>query len=264
MVGKKLRKAYVYLLLAFFYLPIAVLVVYSFNENRTNRIWGGFSLRWYAALFSDRQILSALYYTLLCAALATLVSTVIGTASAIAIDAMEGRSRSLYLNLNYIPVINPDIVTGISMLLVFASAGIRLGMATMLIAHITFCTPYVILSILPKLKQMDRHLVEAALDLGATPMQALFKVVLPDIRAGVSTGALLAFTLSVDDFAISFFNTGSGVTNLSIYVYSAAKKGISPEVNALSTVMILSVAILLFIVNKRSLNNNTSAKGEKL
>jgi len=259
MVGK-LRKAYVWLVLAFFYTPIAVLIVYSFNENKTNRIWGGFSLRWYRALLVDKDIHSALYYTLLCAVLATIISTVIGTLAAVGINAMKGRMRSAFLNVNYIPVINPDIVMAISLLLVFVSAKVKLGFGTLLIAHITFCIPYVILSVLPKLSQMDRHLTEAALDLGATPRQAFIKVVFPEIRIGITTGALLAFTLSIDDFAVSFFNTGPGVSNLSIYVYSAAKRGISPEVNALSTIMLLVVSFLLLIINRRSIQMN--AKGD--
>ncbi|MCL1804001.1 MAG: ABC transporter permease [Eubacteriaceae bacterium] len=259
---KRLEKAYIYALLFFLYAPIGVLIVYSFNQNKTNRVWGGFSLRWYIALFNNRDIMSALYYTLLCAVLATIISTIIGTFTAIAVDSLDGLMRVVYVNLNYIPVINTDIVTGISMMLAFAFAKIKFGFATMLIAHISFCIPYVILSVLPKLKQMDPNMVEAALDLGATPWQAFYKIVLPDISVGITTGALLAFTLSIDDFVISFFNTGSGVTNLSIYVYSAAKKGISPEINALSTIMILVVTALLAIINKRALSNN-SKRGEK-
>jgi spermidine/putrescine transport system permease protein len=248
---KKLEKLYIYFILAFFYAPILVLIVYSFNDNRSNRVWGGFSFRWYIQLFQNRLIMSALYYTVLCAVLATVISTVLGTISAIGIYSFRERTKGLLLWVNDIPVVNPDIVTGISLLLVFSAMDLKLGFLTMLISHITFCTPYVMLSVLPKLKQMDRHLLEAALDLGASPMYALSKVVLPEIQVGITTGAILAFTLSIDDFVISFFNTGAGVTNLSIYIYSAAKKGISPEVNALSTLMILSVMILLFIVNKR-------------
>ncbi len=175
---------------------------------------------------------------------------------------MKDRSKKLLLNVNYLPVINPDIVTGISLMLVFSVFTIQAGLVTMLIAHITFCIPYVILSVLPKLKQMDRHLVEAAMDLGATPLYTLRHIIIPEIKPGIVTGALLAFTLSIDDFVISFFNTGGGVTNLSIYIYSAAKRGISPEINALSTIMILTVTLLLIVINRRADKTQTE-KGDR-
>ncbi|MCL1913972.1 MAG: ABC transporter permease [Eubacteriaceae bacterium] len=251
---KKLQNLYIYLVLVFLYAPILVLAVYSFNASKSNRVWGGFSLKWYVALFSDREIMSALYYTLMCAIAATVVSTIIGTISAIGMHALNDfpRIKAFALNINYLPVINPDIVTGISLMLVFSFASARMGFVTMLISHITFCVPYVVLSVLPKLNQMDKHLIEAAMDLGASPMFALRKIVLPEIYSGIVTGALLAFTLSIDDFVISFFNTGSGVSNLSIFIYSAARRGISPEVNALSTLMVLCVSILLVVANLRS------------
>ena len=249
---KVFKKVYLYLVLFFLYAPIAVLAFYSFNASRTSKVWGGFSLKWYQSLFQNGEILSALFYTLLVAVLASLISTVVGTVSAIGLHAMKEKQRNILLNVNYLPVINPDIVTGISLMLVFAFASVKPGLLTMLIAHITFCIPYVILSVLPKLKQMDKHLVEAAMDLGATPRYTLRNIVLPEIMPGIMTGMMLAFTLSLDDFVISFFTTGNGVSNLSIYVYSAAKRGISPEINALSTLMILTVSILLFFINRRA------------
>src|SRR5690606_23509295 len=179
----------------------------------------------------------ALYYTLLIAVLSSIISTIIGTFAAIGIYGMPGISKKIVLNLNYLPVLNPDIVTAVSLMTLFRFVRIEFGFITMLLSHITFCIPYVILSILPKLKQMNEHLAEAAMDLGATPFYALRKVIIPEIKPGIVTGALLAFTLSIDDFVISFFNKGAGVTNLSIEVYSMARLGINPVINALSSLM---------------------------
>ncbi len=259
---KFLKKAYTYLVLIFLYAPVVVMAVYSFNENRSSKNWGGFSLRWYESLFQNEEILTALYYTLIVAVLACVISTIVGTISAIGIYFLSGKVRSMMLNVNYLPVINPDIVTGISMMLLFGYFHIKQGFVTMLIAHITFCIPYVVLSVLPKLNQMDKHMLEAAMDLGATPAQTLRKIVLPEVLPGIVSGALMAFTLSIDDFVISFFSTGSGVTNLSIYVYSAAKRGISPEINALSTLMIITVSALLAVVNFGS-NKKSLEKGDR-
>lgn len=253
---------YIYLIMFFFYAPILLLIVYSFNASRSGGVWGGFTLKWYEQLFKNSQLLTALYYTFLCAVFATVISTVAGTISAVALHFMRDRTKNLLLNINHLPVINPDIITGISMMLVFSLISIDMGFITMLIAHITFCIPYVILSVLPKLRQMDKNMIEASLDLGASPIYTLRKVIIPEIAPGITTGALLAFTLSIDDFVISFFNTGSGVTNLSIYVYTAAKRGISPEINALSTIMILTVSVLLVIINRRT-DNNPKKKGDR-
>lgn len=258
-----LRNLYLYLVLLFLYAPIIVLMVYSFNASKSRGQWGGFTLDWYSRLFADTNIQSALYYTLLVAVLATIISTIVGTISSIGIFLYGNRAQKLMLNINYIPVINPDIVTGVSMMILFAVISMRQGFATMLIAHITFCIPYVILSVLPKLRQMDVNLIEAAMDLGAKPWQIIAKVVLAEIRPGIITGLLFAFTLSIDDFVISFFTTGSGVSNLSIYVYSMAKRGISPEINALSTIMILTVTLLLFVINKRN-NKKLKTTGERI
>ncbi|NLM69210.1 MAG: ABC transporter permease [Firmicutes bacterium] len=250
------KKCYVSIIFAFLYAPILVLTLYSFNDSRSRGNWGGFTLRWYSELFQNRQILSSLYNTVMIAVLSAVIATVIGTAAAIGLHALQGYKRKVVMNLTYIPVINPDIVTGISLMLLFVFSNLKLGFLTMLLAHITFNIPYVILSVLPKLKQLDSNLYEAALDLGATPWYAFRHVILPEIMPGVVTGLLLAFTLSIDDFVISFFTTGSGVANLSITVYSMARLGINPTINAVSTLMFLSVLILLIVVNLRTNKDN--------
>ena len=249
---KFLKKAYVYLIFIFLYAPIGILIIYSFNDSRSRGAWGGFTLRWYSELIKDRQIMNALYYTLAIAVIASIVATIVGIAAAIGIFSMKKFKRELMLNINHLPILNPDIVTGLAMMLLFASVKLPLGFLSMLLAHITFCIPYVILSIMPKLKQMNKHLYEAALDLGATPFYAFKRVIMPEIMPGVITGFLLALTLSIDDFVISFFTTGNGVTNLSITVESMARRGISPKLNALSTLMFLAVLLLLIVVNIRT------------
>ena len=260
-----LKKSYVFLIFAFLYAPILVLIVFSFNESKSRANWEGFTLNWYMELFKDRQIMSALYYTLLIAVLSSIIATLIGIVASIGIFSMKKRPQSLVLNINYLPILNPDIVTGISLMVLFIFAKMPLGFVTMLLAHITFNIPYVILSIMPKLKQMNKHLYEAALDLGANPMEAFWKVILPEIMPGIITGFLLAFTLSLDDFVISFFTTGSGVNNLSIVIYGMARRGISPKINALSTLMFISVLLLLIVVNLRMSKDNPErrTKNEK-
>lgn len=253
-----IRRIYLGLVYGFLYAPILILIVFSFNSGKRGGRFQEFTLKWYGELFQDQQIMKALTYTLLIAALASIIATVIGTLAAYGIH----RYRSLWLKrsvlyLNNIPILNPDIVTGVALMVWFALLfkgvfGIRNGFFTLLVAHITFCIPYVILSVLPKLKQMAKDTVEAAMDLGATPMQAFWKVVIPEIFPGIISGALIAFTLSIDDFVVSFFTTGSGIQNLSISIYSMARKGISPKINALSTLMFVSVIVLLLLVNKRS------------
>jgi len=246
------KKLYLFIIFLFLYAPVATLIVFSFNNSKSRAHWDGFTLKWYGELFQDRQIMSSLYYTLAIALLSSLIATVIGTAAAIGIHNMGRIPRSLVMNLTYLPVLNPDIVTGISLMILFIFMQMKLGFLTLLLAHITFNIPYIILSVLPKLKQLNKHLYEAALDLGSVPLHAFRKVILPEILPGVITGFLLAFTLSLDDFIISFFTTGSGVSTLSITVYSMARRGINPKINALSTLMFLVVLILLLIINKRS------------
>lgn len=254
MVIRFFKKCYVGLVLMFLYAPIVVLVVFSFNNSKSRGNWSGFTLKWYLEMFQDRNIMSALYYTIVIAILSATIATIIGLVTAIGIHNMGRINKSIVMNLTYLPVLNPDIVTGISLMVLYIFMKLELGFLTMLIAHITFNIPYVILSILPKLKQMNKHLYEAALDLGATPLHAFWKVILPEIMPGVVTGFILAFTLSIDDFVISFFTTGAGVSNLSILIYSMARRGISPTINALSTLMFVSVLLLLLLVNRRKNN----------
>lgn len=248
-------KLYLILIFIFLYAPIAVLIVFSFNDSKSMATWNGFTLKWYYQLFNNTRILRALYYTIGIAVASSIIATIIGTISAIGIHKSKGFKKKILLNINYIPVLNPDIVTGISLMclfIVFRSIfNVHFGLVTMLLAHITFNIPYVILSVLPKLKQLPQNLEEAALDLGASPSYALRKVILPQIKPGIISGFLIAFTMSVDDFVISFFTTGSGVTNLSIEIYSMAKRGIKPEINALSTLMFAVVLILLLFMNRK-------------
>lgn len=255
MVEKSLKRLYTFLIFAFLYAPIIVLIIFSFNDSKSRGSWSGFTLRWYIELFKDREVLRALYNTLLVAISSSVISTIFGTIAAIGIYNMPGISKKIVLNLNYLPVLNPDIVTAVSLMTLFRMFKLEFGIITMLLSHITFCLPYVILSILPKLKQMNKHLAEAAMDLGATPFYALRKVVIPEIMPGIVTGALMAFTLSIDDFVISFFNTGIGVSNLSITIFSMARRGINPVINALSTLMFVGLLILLIIINRRTDEN---------
>lgn len=213
--------------------------------------WGGFTFKWYKQLIHNQSIMSALYYTLVVAIISSVVATIVGTISAIGIHKMSGRNRKLILNINYLPVLNPDIVTAVALMSLFAFVKLEFGFLTMLLSHIMFSIPYVILSVLPKIKQLPSNIEEAALDLGATPIYALRKVILPQIKPGIISGFLMAFTMSIDDFIISFFNTGNGVSNLSIEIYGMARRGIKPEINALSTIMFTVVLILLLISNKK-------------
>ncbi|SHJ48928.1 spermidine/putrescine transport system permease protein [Geosporobacter subterraneus DSM 17957] len=251
MVKKALKGTYITLMYLFLYLPIFLLIVYSFNDSRYRGSWSGFTFRWYRELFQDRTIVAALYNTFTIALLAALIATVIGTVSAVAIHNMSPKAKVFFMNVTYLPVLNPDIVIGISLLALFVWMQLKLGFITLLLAHITFNIPYVILAVLPKLKQLNPHLEEAALDLGATPLQAFFKVILPEIMPGVITGALLAFTLSLDDFMVSFFTTGSGINTLSIKIYSMTKLGVSPKINALSALLFIGVIGLLGVLQAR-------------
>ncbi|MDR1180203.1 MAG: ABC transporter permease [Spirochaetales bacterium] len=251
MVKRPVSLFYLCLIFVFLYAPIAVLIVFSFNATRSTYSWGGFSLEWYRALFQDRQIMRALYYTVLVASLSAIISAVAGTAAAVGIYRMKARIRRIFLALNNVPVLNPDIVTGISLMALFTVLHFQLGFWSLLLSHITFSIPYVVLCILPKLRQLPAEVTEAALDLGATPLYAFYRVVIPEIAPGIFTGLLIAFTLSIDDFVISFFTTGSGVNNLSIVVYSMARRGINPKINAVSTLLFAAVFILLLIINKR-------------
>lgn len=249
-----MKNIYLGLMLLFLYLPIAVLIAFSFNDTKLRGVWAGFTTHWYVDLFTDPFILKSLYVTLFVAVVSTVISTLLGTISAVGIRAFRRRSQNLILNVNYLPVLNPDIVTAVALMSLYGFFSIEQGLLTMTLSHIVFCLPYVILSVLPKLNQLDQNTVEAAFDLGAKPWEALFYVVIPQIKPGIVTGALLAFTLSLDDFIISFFTTGQGVSNLSIALYSMAKTGINPSMNAISAILFAVVFILLIILNKRDVN----------
>ena len=246
---KYLEKIYLALIFILLYAPIVTLIVLSFNKSKTRAKWGGFTLKWYKELFQNEQIISALYTTLFLAAAAALIATVIGTAAAIAIQGMKQKWRTLYMGLTNIPMMNAEIVMGISLMLLFIAFRMTLGFGTILIAHITFNIPYVILSVMPKLRQTSRRTYEAALDLGASPFKAFFKVVFPDIVPGVLSGFMLAFTMSLDDFVITHFTKGPGIDTLSTKIYTEVRKGIKPEIYALSTLMFVTVLVLLILVN---------------
>ena len=241
-------KFYMILCFLFFYLPILVTMVFSFNSSKSLTKFTGFSLRWYEELVHNNEVVSAVYVSLTIAVLATLISTVLGTISAIGLSKSRKILKEYLMNVNNIPILNPEIVTAIGLMILFSSAGLTKGYLTMLLAHITFCTPYVITSVYPKVRSLDPNLANAAMDLGATPYQALTKVIVPLIRPGIYAGALLAFTMSFDDFVISYFVTGNGVKNISIIVYNMTKRT-NPTINALSTIVIAVIVVVLVGVN---------------
>ena len=249
MIRKSLQKLYLALIFIILYAPIVTLMVLSFNESRTRAKWGGFTLKWYKELFQNEQIMSAFYTTLVISLVAAAVATLIGTAAAIAIQGMKHRWRTFYMGVTNIPMMNAEIVMGVSLMLLFIAVGMKMGFGTILIAHITFNIPYVILSVMPKLKQTNRHVYEAAMDLGASPLEAFFKVVFPDIVPGVLSGFMLAFTMSLDDFVITHFTKGPGIDTLSTKIYTEVRKGIKPEIYALSTIMFVTVLVLLILIN---------------
>ncbi len=247
---KFLSNLYAVLIFLFMYAPILVLIVYSFNKSRISARWTGFTFDWYLELFNDAQIMDSMYYTIVIALLSSTIALVIGTLASVKINEMTRVKKSIVLGVNSLPVVNPDIVTGIALMSLFLFLGLERGFVTMLIAHITFNIPFVVLAVLPKVKQMPPSLMEAAIDLGATYPYAFRKVLLPQISSGMVAGWLIAFTMSIDDFVISFFTTGSGVSNLSIQIYSMTKRGFTPKINAISTIMFVAVLILLLLVNK--------------
>ncbi len=243
-----LSKAYMLLVMIFFYLPILYTVVFSFNSTRSLTHFGGFSLRWYEKMFHDATMMQSIFYTIAIAVLATAVSTIVGTITAIGLSKSKRIVRSLVEQVNDLPIMNPEIVTAIGLLMFFAALGVKKGFMSLLLAHIMFCVPYVMLSIMPKLRSLDPNLADAALDLGATPWQALIKVIVPQIMPGIVSGALIAFTMSFDDFVISYFVTGNGVNNISIMVYTMSKR-INPSINSLSTIIILIITVVLLLIN---------------
>ena len=249
MIRKYLQKIYLTLILILLYAPIVTLIVLSFNQSKTRAKWGGFTLKWYKELFRNEQIMSAFYTTLIIAFISAAVATIIGTAAAIAIQGMKQKWKTMYMGLTNIPMMNAEIVMGVSLMLLFIAFHMTLGFGTILIAHITFNIPYVILSVAPKLKQTNRYTYEATLDLGAPPVKAFFKVVFPDIVPGVLSGFMLAFTMSLDDFVITHFTKGPGIDTLSTKIYTEVRKGIKPEIYALSTIMFVTVLVLLILIN---------------
>ena len=249
MIRKYLQKLYLALIFILLYAPIVTLIVLSFNQSKTRAKWGGFTLKWYKELLKNEQIMSAFYTTLIIAFVSAAIATVIGTAAAIAIQGMKQKWKTMYMGLTNIPMMNAEIVMGVSLMLLFIAFHMTLGFGTILIAHITFNIPYVILSVLPKLKQTNRYTYEAALDLGASPVKAFFKVVFPDIVPGVLSGFMLAFTMSLDDFVITHFTKGPGIDTLSTKIYTEVRKGIKPEIYALSTIMFVTVLVLLLLIN---------------
>lgn len=245
--GRWFSSWYLVVILLFIYLPIAYVVLFSFNESKSLSNFTGFSLRWYENMFRDRTMLQSIYNTVIVAVVSTVVSTVVGTVTAIGLSKSKRIIRSLVLEVNNLPVMNPDIVTAIGLMLLFISLKVQLSMVTLILSHISFCIPYVILSIMPKLRQLDDNVAEAALDLGATPFQALTRVIIPQIYPAVLSGALIAFSMSFDDFVISFFTAGMGINNISMFVYSM--KRYNPSVNAMSTLIVVVVTLILVLVN---------------
>ncbi len=267
---KTLSRLYTALILAFMYAPILVLIVFSFNSSNSTSVFEGFSLKWYAELFRDSETLKSLYNTLVLAVLSSIISTVLGTAAAVGISYMKkGPIRSIIMTLTNIPMMNADIVTGVSLMLLFVFGGALLGISgvlgfgTLLIAHVTFNLPYVILSVLPKLKQIDPHLSEAAQDLGCTPLKAFFKVVVPFILPGIVSGLMMAFTLSIDDFVISYFASGPEFQTLPLRIYSMTKRRVTPDMYALSTLMFVAILVLLILINTVKDDKNTGKKGRE-
>lgn len=266
---KLIKKIYLILILLFLYAPIGVLFFLSFNNSRSRSYWGGFTLNWYKELLLDPDILQACWNSLSVAFISASIATIIGTCAAICIFNLKKMFKNFVLYITKIPMINPDIVTGVSLMILFIFLFNLLkfggfGYFTLLLSHIIFNVPYVIFSVLPRLNYLNNNTFEAALDLGATPSYALRKIILPEIMPGVITGFLFAFTLSIDDFIVSFFNTGSGVNNLSVLIYSMTRLGINPKINALSSLMFICVLILLYLVNKRDLilNRDKNSAGE--
>ncbi|MBQ8961292.1 MAG: ABC transporter permease [Ruminococcus sp.] len=259
---KKLGKIYLLLVLAFLYVPIFVLIVFSFNETKSRSVFSGFTLDWYVRLFHNRIIISSLVNTIIIAVAASIVSTVLGTFAAIGINSMRKLPKSVIMNITNIPIIDPEIVTGVSLMLLFvffaARMNLEFGFVTLLIAHITFDVPYVILNVMPKFNQMDPHIYEAAQDLGCSPLKAFRKVVLPEIMPGVVSGFLMSFTYSLDDFVVSYFTTGSTSQTLPITIYSMTRRKVSPEINALSTIIFVVVVIVLIV--KHTIENRAARK----
>ena len=259
--GLVLKKIYIFLIFFFMYAPIAVLIIQSFNQSKSRGHWGGFTLEWYRSLFTDAEIGTAFRNTLLLAVLFSLIAVVLGTLACIALNRMQHKRRALVIGVTNIPMLNADIVTGVSFMLLFMTLRMELGFGTVLLAHITFNITYVILNVMPRFRELNPHIYEAALDLGANPLAAFTKTVLPEIMPGIASGALMAFTMSLDDFIITHFTTGAGVYTLSTKIYAEVKLGIKPEMYALSSMIFITVLVLLILVNRAQAGIEKKAKG---
>lgn len=241
-------KIFMILMMIFFYAPIVYIIIFSFNSSRSLTNFDGFSLRWYEKMFNDRTMMESVVYTIVIAVLSTIISTVVGTITSIGLSKSRPVLKKTVEQINNFPIMNPEIVTAIGLLMFFSALGVKKGFGTLLLAHVMFCIPYVMLSVTPKLRSLDPNLADAAMDLGATPWQALTKVIVPQVMPGIISGALIAFTMSFDDFVISYFVTGNGVSNISILVYTMSKR-INPSINALSNLVIFIITVVLIIVN---------------
>ena len=250
---KKLSKVYLSLVLAFLYLPILVLIIFSFNVSKSRSVFSGFTLDWYQKLFHNELIMASLGNTLIVAVIASVCATILGTVAAIGIHKMRKVPKMMVMEVTNIPITNPEIVTGVSLMLLFvffaARMNLEFGFVTLIIAHITFDVPYVVMNVIPKLRQMDANLYEAAQDLGCGPVRSFFKVVLPEILPGVVSGFLMAFTFSLDDFVVSYFTSGSSAQTLPITIYAMTRRKVSPEINALSTIIFVVVLVVLIFKN---------------
>lgn len=255
-------KLYIALIMIFLYAPIAVLIFFSFNEGKTT-VWKGFSLRWYTELFKDDNIMNALGNTLIIAVLASIFATILGTAAAIGINNFKGKKRVIIQNISNIPIISPDIVMGVSLMLLFTTLGVifnfEMGFFTVLLSHICFCVPFVVLNVMPRIRRMDRSIYDAALDLGCNQWQAFYKVVIHELMPGIFSGLLMSFTYSIDDFIITYFTRGAKFQNLSIEIYSMTHRRISPKINALSALLFLSVLIIMIVINLRDRHEEKAA-----
>ena len=249
MIRTGLKRIYIGLIFLFLYAPIFTLIVLSFNASKTRAKWEGFSFKWYISLFENEAIIQALQNTLIIAFLSALIATVLGTMACISLQCMKRKTRAVLIGITNIPMLNAEIVTGISLMLLFISLGVTFGFTTILLAHITFNIPYVILSVMPRMKQLNPSTYEAALDLGASQLQAFFKVVFPDILPGIISGFFMAFTMSLDDFIITHFTKGPGIDTLSTKIYTEVRKGIKPEMYSLSTIIFVTVLVLMLLVN---------------
>ena len=266
MTGKPATRWRLYngLVLVFLYAPIIVLIFFSFNSSRSRSVWSGFSFEWYRALFRDSSTINAFYTTIIVALLSSVISTIVGTFAAVGLSSTRKRLRTPLMQISNIPLINADIVTGVSLSLLFVSIGralkFSLGFGTLLLAHIAFCLPYVVLSIMPKLRQLDTDLIDAACDLGCTWMKAFWKVIVPEIMPGIINGLLISFTLSIDDFVISYFTTGGNVMTLPMKIFAMTRRRVSPEINALSTILFFTILVLLLIINARNTRQDEKLK----